>query len=79
MQPVSRQRIGKYVSAATNTHATIELLLETGCLLLGSSKVVMRKIIGATQLVEGCQLTESSALEAVKIGPERVKLKNIHC
>jgi hypothetical protein len=29
MQPVSRQRIGKYVPAAMNTHTTIELLLET--------------------------------------------------
>jgi hypothetical protein len=29
MQPVSRHRIGKYVPVATNTHATIELLLET--------------------------------------------------
>jgi hypothetical protein len=29
MQPVSRQRIGKNVPAATNTHSTIELLLET--------------------------------------------------
>jgi hypothetical protein len=29
MQPVSTQRIGKHVPAATNTHTTIELLLET--------------------------------------------------
>jgi hypothetical protein len=29
MQPVSRQRIGKHVPAATNTHTIIELLLET--------------------------------------------------
>jgi hypothetical protein len=29
MQPVSRQRIGKHDPVATNTHATIELLLET--------------------------------------------------
>jgi hypothetical protein len=29
MQPVSSQRIGKHVPAATNTHSTIELLLET--------------------------------------------------
>jgi hypothetical protein len=29
MQPVSRHRIGKHVPAATNTHTTIELLLET--------------------------------------------------
>jgi hypothetical protein len=26
---VSRQQIGKYIPAATNTHITIELLLET--------------------------------------------------
>jgi hypothetical protein len=29
MQRVSRQRIGKYVPVATNTHATIELLFQT--------------------------------------------------
>jgi hypothetical protein len=29
MQPVSKQRIGKHVPAATNMHATIVLLLET--------------------------------------------------
>jgi hypothetical protein len=29
MQPISRQGMGKYVPTATNTHATIELLLET--------------------------------------------------
>jgi hypothetical protein len=29
MQPVPRQRISKHVPAATNTHITIELLLET--------------------------------------------------
>jgi hypothetical protein len=29
MQPVSRQRIGKHVPAATNMNTTIELLLET--------------------------------------------------
>jgi hypothetical protein len=29
MQPVSRQRIGKRVPAATNTHVILKLLLET--------------------------------------------------
>jgi hypothetical protein len=29
MQPVSRQRIGKHIHAATNTHTPIEWLLET--------------------------------------------------
>jgi hypothetical protein len=29
MLPVSRQRIGKHVPATTNTHAIVELLLET--------------------------------------------------
>jgi hypothetical protein len=29
MQPVSRQRIGKHVPAATNTTTTLELMLET--------------------------------------------------
>jgi hypothetical protein len=31
---VSGQRLGKHVTAATNTHATIELLLETGSLFV---------------------------------------------
>jgi hypothetical protein len=29
---VSRQRLGKHVLSITNMHATVELLLETGCL-----------------------------------------------
>jgi hypothetical protein len=29
MKPVSRQLIGKHIPAATNAHATMELLLET--------------------------------------------------
>jgi hypothetical protein len=28
---VSRQRFGRHVPAETNTHATLEVLLETGC------------------------------------------------
>jgi hypothetical protein len=28
---ISRQRLGKHVPAATNAHATIQVLLETGC------------------------------------------------
>jgi hypothetical protein len=31
MQPVSKQWLGKHVPTETNTHATIEVLLETGC------------------------------------------------
>jgi hypothetical protein len=46
---VLRQQIGKHVPpAATNTHATIELLLET-VFSTRSCKGVIRKTVGATQ------------------------------
>jgi hypothetical protein len=37
MQPVSRQRTGKHVPAATSTNRTIDLLLETVFLSVQSS------------------------------------------
>jgi hypothetical protein len=42
---VSRQRLGKHVLTATDTHAAIEVLLKT-MFLLGPCKGAMRKIIG---------------------------------
>jgi hypothetical protein len=36
MQPVSMQRIGKYVSVTTNTRETIELLLKTAFSILSA-------------------------------------------
>jgi hypothetical protein len=67
---VSGQRLGKHVPAATNTHATIELLLETGCFLCGPCRDLISK--------RQSQLLGGSARESVKVGPERVKLKNLH-
>jgi hypothetical protein len=49
LQPVSRQRIGKHVPATTNTHTTIQLLLQTVFSAL-PVQVVVRKTVGATQL-----------------------------
>jgi hypothetical protein len=76
MQTVTRQRTSKHVPAATNMNIKIEILLER-CFLLDSCKVVIRKTIGAMQLVVSCRL--NSALEAVKTEPECVKLKNLRC
>jgi hypothetical protein len=47
MQPVSRQRIGKHIPAATNKNTTIELVLET-VFSTQSVKMVIRKTFGAT-------------------------------
>jgi hypothetical protein len=45
---VSGQRLGKHVSAATNTHAIIELLLETGYFLCGPCRdVIITRTVGA--------------------------------
>jgi hypothetical protein len=51
--------------------------METGCFLRGPWRGVILKTIGATQLIVSWEL--SSAREAVKIEPEGVKLKNLHC
>jgi hypothetical protein len=48
---VSRQRPAKHVPAATNRRETIEVLLETVCLLLGPGRGVVRKINGTTKSV----------------------------
>jgi hypothetical protein len=37
---VSRYRLGKHVPTATNTHATIEKLLETGCFCMVRAKML---------------------------------------
>jgi hypothetical protein len=67
---VSGQRLSEHIPMATNTHTTIQLLLETGC-FYGPCQNVISK--GQSQLLA------SSAQEAVKIEPECVKLKNLHC
>jgi hypothetical protein len=61
--PVSGQSLGKHVLAATVTHPTGE----TVCGLRGPRREFRQTV----------QL--SSAREAEKIEPERVKLKNLHC
>jgi hypothetical protein len=47
---VSRQRLGKHVPAATDTHSTIEVLLETVFSTLSVQRII-RKTIGATESV----------------------------
>jgi hypothetical protein len=39
---VSVQRLRKHVPTAANTHATVKLLLETGCFLCGPCRIVIR-------------------------------------
>jgi hypothetical protein len=65
---VSGQRLEKHVPAARDTYTTTE----GWCFLCGPCKYVNK---GQSQLI--VQL--SSARESVKRGPERVKLKNLHC
>jgi hypothetical protein len=55
---------------AINTYATTELMLETVFLCGLRGDVISR---GQSQLLG------SSAREAVKIEPEHVKLKDLHC
>jgi hypothetical protein len=50
MQPIPRQRISKHVPTATNLNTTIEYCWKW-CFLIGPCKVVIRKTVGATQLV----------------------------
>jgi hypothetical protein len=70
-RPVSRQRLGKHVPAATNPRATTEVLFETGVFLRGA---VSRSCLEGNW---GDPL--SSIRESVKRGLERVKLKNLQC
>jgi hypothetical protein len=66
---VARQRLRKHVPAATDTQATIEVLLK----IVFSTRYVQR---GSKE--NNLDSRISSALEAVKRRPERVKLKNLH-
>jgi hypothetical protein len=70
------QPIGKHVTAATNTNIIIKLLLETVFSILPVQNSYKKENWNAPV---SCQLRESSPREAVKIGLERGKLKNLHC
>jgi hypothetical protein len=78
---VSRQRLGKHVPAATDTHATIQVSLET----VFSTRAVQR---GYKEDIWGNRVSFvwKSVKErgrwkgaAIQIGLERVKLKNFRC
>jgi hypothetical protein len=66
---VSGQRLSKHVPAATDTNPTTE----GRCFLCGPC----RDVISKGQSSVDSEL--SSVWVAVKIEPERVKLKNLHC
>jgi hypothetical protein len=42
---VSEQRLDEHVPAETNTHAAIDLLLETGCFVCGPCLYVMSRTV----------------------------------
>jgi hypothetical protein len=67
MQPVSRQRIGKHVPAATSTHTTVELLLET---VFSTRSVQSGYKEDNWGYSVSCQLRAEFAREAVKLEPE---------
>jgi hypothetical protein len=69
---VSEQQLGKHVPAATDTNATIV----ERYFLIGPCREVITRTVGATNSVDS---ELSSAREAVKTEPERMKLKNLHC
>jgi hypothetical protein len=74
MQTISRQRIGKHVPATTNTHTTIELLLET-VFSTPSAQNGYKEENWGVPVVSSLLI---SSWEAAKIEPERAKLKNLH-
>jgi hypothetical protein len=65
---VSGQQFGKQVLAGMETYAKIE----ERCFQCGQSREVITRTAGATS-------SGSFVREVLKIGPERVKLKNFHC
>jgi hypothetical protein len=67
---VSRQRLGKHIPAATDTHATIEVLLETVFFTRSEQRSYKKDNWGNRV---------SSVRQSVKRRVERVKLKNLHC
>jgi hypothetical protein len=44
----SRERLGKHIHAATVTHTTIEVLLETGCFYIVRAEELEGKQLGQT-------------------------------
>jgi hypothetical protein len=64
-------------NGAVNTPLQRQSYCWKRCFLYGPWRVVMLKTIGAIQLVVSWEL--SSAREAMKIGSECRKLKNLHC
>jgi hypothetical protein len=77
---VSGQRLNKQFSMATNTHATIELLLEMWCFICGPCRDVITRIVGAMSSesytrVEAGSNTSTIALRIVG-GDEKGSLKS---
>jgi hypothetical protein len=78
---VFRQRLRKYVPAATDTHETIEVPLET----VFSTRSVQRGFEEdnwgnrVSSVRESVRKRGSLEGAAVQRGLERVKLKNLHC
>jgi hypothetical protein len=62
----SRQRLGKHVPAATDTHATIGVLWKR-CFLLGPCKGVIRKTAGATQSICRVEAESNTSTVALRV------------
>jgi hypothetical protein len=78
MQPVSRQQIGEHVPAATNTNTTTELLLET-VFSIRSVQSFYKEDNWGDPVCCQFQMRDKFCTGGLKIGPEPVKLKNLHC
>jgi stage III sporulation protein SpoIIIAA len=77
---VSKQRLGKHVPAATDTHATIEELLETVFYTRSVQRGYKEDNWGnrVSSVREVVRKKGSLKGAAVQRGLERVKLKNLH-
>jgi hypothetical protein len=71
---ISRQRLGKQVHAETNAHAT----MEERCFLLGTPRYYITRTADLLRIIENRWQRELRA-ELCTGGPERMKLKNLHC
>jgi hypothetical protein len=74
--PVMSRLANKHVAAVTSAYATVELLLEA---VFCARSVQMGYKEDNWGDVVCCQLIRNSAGEAVKIEPERMKLKFLSC
>jgi hypothetical protein len=78
---VSRKRLGKHVPAATNTHSSIDVLLQRAFFTRSVKRGYEEDKWGnrVSSVWESVRKRGSWKGVAVQRGLERVKLKNLHC